>query len=352
MRRDLDGLVEPRQRRMILRDLAAQESEAGLGPLRDQRPQNLGGLGGWRALDYMAQSQDFLGGFVRPATSLGESARYVRGLAGETVALRRGGGEALAQIVALARDRIGLRDDLRFLEGVTVALGRDTLQLLLQFADIDDRRGGRRRGLGKLVIVRQGCLLSVRPDSARAEMIRPENRTRNSCSKTIHIRFVDPTPEASSRQVQVLSPEFAGGIELTLDKPKRSTVAGAVFGGVRAGRFQQRQTVMRTGETMFARGAGELGRGGPLKRRQRVILDADRAALSACRRFASAARARQGGDDFVPMQRQIHQGDHEGAFEKKAQDKLHDRRGRRRRDEVDPKPRSRGSFAGISFLNR
>ena len=31
---------------------------------------------------------------------------------------------------------------------------------------------------------------------------------------------------------------------------------------------------------MFARGAGELRRGGPLKRRQRVILDADRAALS------------------------------------------------------------------------
>ena len=73
---------------------------------------------------------------------------------------------------------------------------------------------------------------------------------------------------------------------------------------------------------MFARGAGELGRGGPLKRRQRVILDADRAALSAGRRFASAARARQGSDDFVLMQREIHQDDHERAFEKKAQDKL------------------------------
>jgi hypothetical protein len=92
---------------------------------------------------------------------------------------------------------------------VTVALGRDALQLLLQFADIDDGRGGRRRRLGKLVIVRQGCLLSVRPDSARAEIIRPENRTRNSCSKMIHIRFVDPTPEASSRQAQALAQPLA-----------------------------------------------------------------------------------------------------------------------------------------------
>jgi len=73
---------------------------------------------------------------------------------------------------------------------------------------------------------------------------------------------------------------------------------------------------------MFARGAGELRRGGPLKRRQRVILDADRAALSVGRHFASAARARQGSDDFVLMQREIHQSDHERAFEKKAQDKL------------------------------
>ena len=167
------------------------------------------GLDGWSGLDYMAQPRDFLGGFLRSAASLGESARRVRGLAGETVALRRGGGETLAQFVAIARDRIGLGDDFRFLEGVTVALGRDALQLLLQFADIDDRRGGRRRRLGKLVIVRQGCLLSVRPDSARAEIIRPENRTRNSCSKMIHIRFVDPTPEASSRQAQVLAQALA-----------------------------------------------------------------------------------------------------------------------------------------------
>jgi hypothetical protein len=73
---------------------------------------------------------------------------------------------------------------------------------------------------------------------------------------------------------------------------------------------------------MFARGAGELGRGGPLKRRQSVILDAGRAALSGGRRFASATRARQGSDDFVFMQREIHQDDHERAFEKKTQDKL------------------------------
>jgi hypothetical protein len=106
---------------------------------------------------------------------------------------------------------------------------------------------------------------------------------------------------------------------LTLDKPRRSAVA--VFRGVRAGRLQQRQALVSIGEAMFARGAGELGRGGPLKRRQRVILDAGRAALSAGRRFASAAR-RQGGDDFVLMQREIYQSDHECAFEKKAQDKL------------------------------
>ena len=148
---------------MILRNLAAQESEAGLGPLRDQRPQNLGGLDGWSGRDYMAQPQDFLGGFLRAAASLGESPRRVRGLAGERSRSAVAAAQTLAQFVALARDRIGLRDDFRFLEGVTVALGREALQLLLQFTDIDDRRGGRRRGLGKLAIVRQGCLLALGP---------------------------------------------------------------------------------------------------------------------------------------------------------------------------------------------
>ena len=91
-----------------------------------------------------------------------QGARGGRSLAGEAVALRRGGGEKSAQIVALARDRIGLFDDLRFLESVSVAFRDHAFQLLLQFADIDGLSG---RGMdrGGLVIVRQGNLLMLGP---------------------------------------------------------------------------------------------------------------------------------------------------------------------------------------------
>jgi hypothetical protein len=66
-----------------------------------------------------------------------------------------------------------------------------------------------------------------------------------------------------------------------------------MFDGLRSDSFQQRQTIMGAGETMFARGVGESRRGGPLKRRRRVIpgAGAGRAAISPARHFACPPRA-------------------------------------------------------------